>query len=195
MYSKSHWPRWYPCAALKGMCRSAQSVALHAVPAALTLIIHGVCAQGKGQFGTHSNVLIGRGGAPTTPLYHSPPHCRALGRLRCLGTLQPHLLKTEADDNQSVLNQVVFVLFNQSTSAVTANSILSGTRSISIGAPQGRVSSPLLFTFYSNECTSSHPRSFAFSAVLSPLHKDTSPSATSLKQETLCSGATPTISF
>lgn len=39
---------------------------------------------------------------------------------------------------------------------------MNESSSISTGAPSGCVSSPVLFTLYTNDCTNSHPWNFAF---------------------------------
>lgn len=46
------------------------------------------------------------------------------------------------------------------TQQVSVNATLSESRNISTGAPQGCVRSPILFTLYTNECTSSNPENY-----------------------------------
>ncbi len=65
---------------------------------------------------------------------------------------------------------------------VRVNNTLSEPRFISTGAPQGCVSSPVLFTIYTNDCISSYPGNYVFkfsddTAILSLLYKDADPSS------------------
>ena len=74
-----------------------------------------------------------------------------------------------------------FSFLTNRSQQVRVNNILSECKSISTGAPQGCVSSPVLFTLYTNDCTNSHPGNLVFkfsddTAILSLLHKDSSTS-------------------
>lgn len=64
---------------------------------------------------------------------------------------------------------------------VRINDALSQSKCISTGAPQGCVSSPALFTLYTNDCTNSLPGNLFFkfsddTAILSLLHQNSDPS-------------------
>ncbi len=72
-------------------------------------------------------------------------------------TLQPHiLLKTmqRMNVNPFIIKLFYSFLTNRSQQ-VRVNRTLSESMIISTGAPQGCVSSPALFTLYTNECTCS----------------------------------------
>jgi len=63
------------------------------------------------------------------------------------------------------------------TQCVKVNNCLSEQRKISTGVPQGCVSSPILFTLFTNECSSKHSKNYIFkysddTAILSLLDVD-----------------------
>ncbi|XP_034005935.1 probable serine/threonine-protein kinase clkA [Trematomus bernacchii] len=65
---------------------------------------------------------------------------------------------------------------------VRVNNALSEPRTISTGAPQGCVSSPVFFTLYTNDCTRIHPENYIIkfsddTAILGLMHKGSSSSA------------------
>ena len=98
-------------------------------------------------------------------------------------TLQPHLLisKLRQMSVNPFLIKWYFSFLTNRSQQVRVNNILSECKSISTGAPQGCVSSPVLFTLYTNDCTNSHPGNLVFkfsddTAILSLLHKDSSTS-------------------
>lgn len=67
------------------------------------------------------------------------------------------------------------------TQVVRIDNTLSDLKIMHVGAPQGCVSSPVLFTLHTNDCVSSHAGNFIFkfsddTAILSLLHKDSDPS-------------------
>lgn len=77
-------------------------------------------------------------------------------------TLQPHLLISklmQMNVNPFLIKWYFSFLTNRSQ-CVRVNNILSEARIVSTGAPQGCVSSPVLFTLYTIECSSSHPGNF-----------------------------------
>ena len=98
-------------------------------------------------------------------------------------TLQPHLFISELRQmsvNPFLIKWYFSILTNQSQQ-VRVNTTPSECKSIGTGAPQGCVSSPVLFTLYTNDCTNSHPGNLVFkfsddTAILSLLHKDSSTS-------------------
>lgn len=95
----------------------------------------------------------------------------------------PHLLiaKLKQMSVNTFIIKWYFSILTNRIQHVRVNNALSESRSISTGAPKGCVSSPVLLTLYTNECTNSYPRnhSFKFSddtIILNLLHKDKSPS-------------------
>ena len=99
-------------------------------------------------------------------------------------SLQPYLLIKKM--NQMSVSPSIIKWFHsfltQRTQNVRVNSTFSDSKVISTGAPQGCVSSPVLFTLYTNDCISSHSENtiFKFSddtAILSLQHQHTAPSS------------------
>ncbi|KAK7907136.1 hypothetical protein WMY93_015748 [Mugilogobius chulae] len=74
-------------------------------------------------------------------------------------TLMPHILLKKL--SQWSINPYIIrwyhAFLSERTQQVRVNHTLSHKRIINTGAPQGCVSSPILFTLYTNDCTSSHP--------------------------------------
>ena len=96
-------------------------------------------------------------------------------------TLQPHLLisKLKQMSVNPFLIKWYFSFLTNRSQQVRVNNTLSDRKSISTGAPQGCVSSPVLFTLYTNDCTNSHTGNLVFkfsddTAILGLLHKDSS---------------------
>lgn len=68
------------------------------------------------------------------------------------------------------------------------------------GVPQGCVSSPILFTLYTNDCTSSYPSTFIVkfsddTAILGLIYMDMNISSYTLEVEKLYNGARTIISL
>ena len=77
-------------------------------------------------------------------------------------TLQPKLLILKLN-NMNVNPFIIkwfYSLLTERTQQVKVNSALSVWRKCSTGVPQGGVSSPFLFTAYTNDCRSSQPNNF-----------------------------------
>ena len=79
-----------------------------------------------------------------------------------------------------------YILPNR-TQYVKVHEAVSDPKSISTGAPQGCVSSPVLFTIYTNECVSKHPHNYIVkfsddTAILSLLYQDTAFYHSEIKQ-------------
>ncbi len=98
--------------------------------------------------------------------------------------LQPHLLIEKLKNmnvNPFILKWFMSFLTNR-VQYVRVNNVLSESRLSSTGAPQGCVSSPVLFTLYTNDCIKVHPDNYIIkfsddTAILGLLHKDGSPVA------------------
>ena len=98
-------------------------------------------------------------------------------------TLQPLLLIRKLNDmnvNPFITNWF-YSLLTKRSQQVKINSALSCPKYCSTGVPQGSVSSPFLFTAYTNDCRSSHPNNFVIkfsddTAIISLLHGDECPS-------------------
>lgn len=98
-------------------------------------------------------------------------------------SLQPHLLlqkMTQMNVNPFIIKWFYSFLTNR-TQNVRINDSVSESKCSSTGAPQGCVSSPVLFTLYTNDCTNSLPGNLFFkfsddTAILSLLHQNSDPS-------------------
>ena len=95
--------------------------------------------------------------------------------------LQPHLFisKLRQMSVNPFLTKWYFSFLTNRSQQVRINNTLSECKSISTGASQGCVNSPVLLTLYGNECTNSHPGNLVFkfsddTSILSLLHKDSS---------------------
>lgn len=79
-------------------------------------------------------------------------------------TLQPHLLIQKLKQlavSPSVIRWYHSFLTNTTQLLKVSNSV-SQVKTISTGAPQGCVSSPVLFTRFTNECSASHVQNYNF---------------------------------
>ncbi|KAF7668159.1 hypothetical protein LDENG_00027400 [Lucifuga dentata] len=93
-------------------------------------------------------------------------------------TIQPFILiqkLKQLNVNSSIVKWYHSFLTNR-TQRVKVNDSLSQLKTISTGAPQGCVSSPVLFTLYTNECSAKHSQNYIFkysddTAILSLLYK------------------------
>lgn len=94
-------------------------------------------------------------------------------------TIQPFLL-LETLKNMGVSSFIIKWYYSFLTNRmqyVRVHNATSQTKCISTGAPQGCVSSPVLFTIYTNECVSTHPHNYIVkfsddTAILGLLHRD-----------------------
>ncbi|XDV21520.1 hypothetical protein PO909_026611 [Leuciscus waleckii] len=93
-------------------------------------------------------------------------------------TVQPHRLiqKLKMFNVNSFLIKWYLSFLTNRTQQVRVNHTLSELKHISIGVPQGCVSSPILFTLYTNECSSCDHNNFIVkfsddTAILSLLHE------------------------
>lgn len=76
-----------------------------------------------------------------------------------LNTLQPHLLVSRLNDfkvHASIIKWY-FSFLTSHSQQVSVNGTLSETKTLSTGAPQGCVSSHVLFTLYTDACRSFYP--------------------------------------
>ncbi|KAF7655478.1 hypothetical protein LDENG_00055540 [Lucifuga dentata] len=97
--------------------------------------------------------------------------------------MQPHILLQKLKHervNPFIIGWFHSFLINR-TQQVKVNNVLSEARLSRTG-----VSSPVLFTLYTNDCTSSCPENYTVkfsddSAILGSLHKDRNPSGVTLK--------------
>lgn len=97
-------------------------------------------------------------------------------------TLQPNILMKkliELEVNPFCIKWFYSFLTNR-TQQVRVNHFYSETKTTNIGAPQGCVSSPFLFSLYTNECVSSQDDTYFIkfsddTAILSLLNKTTNP--------------------
>ena len=94
-------------------------------------------------------------------------------------TLQPYLLldKLRQMNVNSFIIKWYFSFLTNRIQHVKVNKAISDPRCISTGAPQGCVSSPVLFTLYTNGCVSKTPNNYIVkfsddTAILSLLHRD-----------------------
>lgn len=60
------------------------------------------------------------------------------------------------------INKWLFSFLTNHTQCVKVNDTLSDVKSINIGAPQGCVCSPILFTLFTNDCFSRHKNNYIF---------------------------------
>ena len=97
-------------------------------------------------------------------------------------TIQPYLLVQMLNDmhvNPCIVKGFYWFSINR-TQHVKVNSSLSSVRYCSTGVPQGCVSSPFLYTLYTNECRSIRPNNPIIqcsddTVILSLLHRDDCP--------------------
>lgn len=111
-------------------------------------------------------------------------HPQAFARLlfvdfsSAFNTIQPHLLikkLVDLDVHPQIIKWYHSFLSNRKQ-WVSVNGTLSRPRTLSTGAPQGCVSSPVLFVVNTNDCRSSHPSCYIFkfsddSAILALMKK------------------------
>ena len=94
-------------------------------------------------------------------------------------TLQPYLLleKLKQMDVNPCIIKWYFSFLTNRTQQVKVNGKISNSHDISTGAPQGCVSSPVLFTLYTNSCVRNNSNNYIVkfsddTAILSLLYKD-----------------------